>query len=417
MSHGKRSKSIWHRSDKSKSETKKDESEKLFYRINKRTGRTETNLLEWERSWKNVKILKYPSRYGEELRSGVRNLGNGEEELAELQILPELDVAREFWRPTPEQVEILAGINPRVRKDAARDDMYFAWRAPRVEENARIKRLNEMTKTRLDLAVKDQRERKDTIGKIMGAVLEDMTKSSRERIEKFRRELEDEGDEGTRTLEEARERGDWLFIFEAARKTHIDNVGTDDGVLMFQRRDTEREYLAKMKHVSGDFNRWITKFEDQVETCETIGLELDEDAKIFYFMNNLNDEIFRESKAAFMNLSTRRLYPDNYEDIKQRMIDEYGQMMARKPQLVLKVIKGEDSKRREESSFKAGEEHKSSDKCRRQRCSAAEACCSKLRPMLGGRGHAADVRPWCRSSMHYAAGRSRGRCAAAGVPQ
>ena len=63
-----------------------------------------------------------------------------------------------------------------------------------------------------------------------------------------------------------------------------------------------------------------------------------------------------------MNLSTRRLYPDNYEDIKQRMIDEYGQMMARKPQLVLKVIKGEDSKRREESSFKAGEEHKGSDK-------------------------------------------------------
>ena len=210
MSHGQRSKSIWHRSDKQKSETKKDESEKLFYRINKRTGRTETNLLEWERSWKNVKILKYPSRYGEELRSGVRNHGNGEEELAELQILPELDVAREFWRPTPEQVEILAGINPRVRKDAARDDMYFAWRAPRVEENARIKRLNEMTKTRLDLAIKDQRERKDTIGKIMGAVLEDMTKSSRERIEKFRRELEDEDDEGTRTLEEARERGDWL---------------------------------------------------------------------------------------------------------------------------------------------------------------------------------------------------------------
>ena len=158
MSEGKRSRSIWHRSDKPKGETKKDESEKLFYRINRRTGRTETNILEWERSWKNVKILKYPSRYGEELRSGVRNLGNGGEELAALQILPELDVAREFWRPTAEQVEILAGIAQRARKDAMRDDMYFAWRAPRVEENARIKRLNEMTKTRLDLEVKDQRE-------------------------------------------------------------------------------------------------------------------------------------------------------------------------------------------------------------------------------------------------------------------
>ena len=43
MSQGQRSKSIWHRSDKSKSETKKDESEKLFYCINQRTGRTDTH--------------------------------------------------------------------------------------------------------------------------------------------------------------------------------------------------------------------------------------------------------------------------------------------------------------------------------------------------------------------------------------
>ena len=63
-----------------------------------------------------------------------------------------------------------------------------------------------------------------------------------------------------------------------------------------------------------------------------------------------------------MNLSTRALYHNNYGDIKQRMIDEYGQMMARKPPLVLKVIKGEETRRREESSFKAEEEHKSSDK-------------------------------------------------------
>ena len=71
-----------------------------------------------------------------------------------------------------------------------------------------------------------------------------------------------------------------------------------------------------MKHVSGYFNRWITMFEDQVETCAANGLELEEDAKIFHFMNNLNDTIFRESKATFMNLSTRALYPNNYEDIK-----------------------------------------------------------------------------------------------------
>ena len=32
----------------------------MYYRINRKTDRIENNLLEWERSWKNVKILKYP---------------------------------------------------------------------------------------------------------------------------------------------------------------------------------------------------------------------------------------------------------------------------------------------------------------------------------------------------------------------
>ena len=111
-----------------------------------------------------------------------------------------------------------------------------------------------------------------------------------------------------------------------------------------------------MKHISGDFNRWITRFEDQMETCETIGVELSEEAKMFYFMNNLNDSIFGDVKSNYMDLSTRALFPDTYEEIKQRVIAEYGQITSRKPQTVLKVIRGDDAKRYGESSFKAEEE-------------------------------------------------------------
>ena len=52
-----------------------------------------------------------------------------------------------------------------------------------------------------------------------------------------------------------------------------------------------------MKHTYGDFNKWITLFEDQITTCETVGVELSEEAKILYFMSNLNDSIFGEVKA------------------------------------------------------------------------------------------------------------------------
>ena len=72
-------------------------------------------------------------------------------------------------------------------------------------------------------------------------------------------------------------------------------------------------------------------------------------------MNNLNDLIFKDVKNDFMNQRTRSLFPDTYEEIKQKMIDEYGQIMTRKPQLVFKVIRGEDTRKGAEASFKAEE--------------------------------------------------------------
>ena len=72
MSDPRKGKSIWKRFDKPRGEAKVESDGKLFYRIDKKTGRTVTNLLEWERSWKNVKILKYPTRFANELRLGVR---------------------------------------------------------------------------------------------------------------------------------------------------------------------------------------------------------------------------------------------------------------------------------------------------------------------------------------------------------
>ena len=55
------SKSIW---------KKREEGDKLFHRINRKTGRIETHSLEWERSWRNIKILKFPARFANELRAG-----------------------------------------------------------------------------------------------------------------------------------------------------------------------------------------------------------------------------------------------------------------------------------------------------------------------------------------------------------
>ena len=85
-------------------------------------------------------------------------------------------------------------------------------------------------------------------------------------------------------------------------------------------------------------------------------MELSEEAKILYFMNNLNDSIFGDVESNFMDISTRALFPQTYEELKQRMIAEYSQLMTRKPHVVMKIIRGEDTRRFGEASFKAEEE-------------------------------------------------------------
>ena len=47
-------------------------------------------------------------------------------------------------------------------------------------------------------------------------------------------------------------------MFEAVRAIHLDAGAEDDLVILLEKRKQEEDYLSRLKHVSGDFNRWIT---------------------------------------------------------------------------------------------------------------------------------------------------------------
>ena len=119
---------------------------KLFYRIDKKTGRTVTNLLEWERSWKNVKILKYPTRFANELRLGVRENPTVQQILTSNVMLPEVDTTREYWTQTVEQNIQLATIEDQAIRATISNTMFLEWRQANLAENARRKALNEVSK-------------------------------------------------------------------------------------------------------------------------------------------------------------------------------------------------------------------------------------------------------------------------------
>ena len=57
-----------------------------------------------------MKILKYPTCYASELRSGVRAQYTVEQVLAANPMLPDVDTVREFWIPTEEEAAELANI-------------------------------------------------------------------------------------------------------------------------------------------------------------------------------------------------------------------------------------------------------------------------------------------------------------------
>ena len=116
MSDSRKGKSIWKRYEKPRGEARVENDGELYYRINRKTGRIETNLLEWERSWKNVKILKYPTRFANELRLGVRDNYTLEQILEANVMLPGVDTAREYWTPTPEQNAELIRPRGKTRK-------------------------------------------------------------------------------------------------------------------------------------------------------------------------------------------------------------------------------------------------------------------------------------------------------------
>ena len=110
---------------------KREDNDQLYYRINRKTGSVETNILERERSWKNVKILQFPARYAEKLRSGQKGLYTVEQILARNVMLPDVDTDRECWTPTPEQATELASLSARA-KENKESEFYLPWRSRRL---------------------------------------------------------------------------------------------------------------------------------------------------------------------------------------------------------------------------------------------------------------------------------------------
>ena len=85
----------------------------LYYRVG-RNG-TETNFLDWFRSWKDYKITEFAAEYRKTLRAFERKEYNMQPELDQYQNEPLLPISKDYWVPSALEIAMLTAEPDEIR--------------------------------------------------------------------------------------------------------------------------------------------------------------------------------------------------------------------------------------------------------------------------------------------------------------
>jgi hypothetical protein len=293
----------------------------LYYKVGK--DGVVTNLQPWLCRWKETKINEFDVSFQEALRTYQREQYNLEDELKQLEYIPLVMVSKDFWVPTANQITELAAQPDLTLRRYMECRMMVDWAEVQAKTNAEIKAKNDTIKKQRDeiVAKGNETARKNVITGLMGKVLADMTVESQRMVQNWKRmEAKDPYDPQSvlmaDNMEEAYQKYDWLFVFEAAMVTHLHADSSVDGTAILERQELAQEKLKSTKHEGGSLQAWLQRFDDAVEECETMGAMITDETKPIYLMRNLNEKIFEQTLVFWRGVLTRKTFPDTYEALK-----------------------------------------------------------------------------------------------------
>jgi hypothetical protein len=289
--------------------------------------------------------------------------------LQQLQYQPLLVISKEFWVPTAEQMTELDRETNATRRGYLERRMMAEWAEEQAAQNAEIQANNDAVKKQRDEIIMKGNDmaRRNTITKLMGQVMGDMMAESRRMIMKWSRtEPKDPKDRTSAlmadTIDQAYQKYDWLFVFEAAMVTHLHADCTVDAMAILERQEIAINKLKTMKHEYGSLQTWLQRFDDAIEECKTLGATLTDDMQRTYLMHNLNEKIFEQTLVLWRGVLTRTNFPQTNDGLKAYITNEYSSQMTQTDRA--KVIYGVISahqKKRPELSLQTDEKDK--DKC------------------------------------------------------
>jgi len=334
----------------------------LYYKVGKEG--VVTNYQAWLRGWREHKITEFDVFFQEGLRELKRKEFDLEEELQGLEYQPMVTISKEFWVPTSEELRELDAETNDIRRNYKERRMMAEWAEEQAKINAAIKATNDTIKKQCDEIITrgNDSTQKNTITKLMGQVMADMTPESRRMVMKWTcSKIKDPTDPESvlkaDNIEEAYAKYDWLYVFKAAMVTHLHADCTVDDTTILEHQEKAIAKLKNLKHEQGSIQVWLQKFDDAIKECETMGANVTDEMKRIYLMKNVNEKIFEQTLVLLRGVLTRKSFPDKYDSLKAYIMNEYSSQMTQTEhaKVIYNVI---STKRKTEPVLNANKEGK-----------------------------------------------------------
>ncbi len=142
--------------------------------------------------------------------------------------------------------------------------MMAEWAERQAKINATIKAANDTIKKHCDeiIARGNKATCKNTIAKLMGQIMADMTSKFRQMVMKWVQNEEKDPSNPKNvlkagTIEEAYQKYDWLFILRVATVTHLYADCTINEMTILEQQEKAITKLKNMKHEQGSIQVWL----------------------------------------------------------------------------------------------------------------------------------------------------------------
>ena len=297
----------------------------------------EHNAIEWVENWRYTKLGTYSE---EAAQMGINMRFAPFDPVAEAAKYPlaeELEVSREDFILSEEQIAELAAIPAReaVRRDNRKAELYRAWVAPRKARNIEIRSANLQNAESLKRIPRLSQKFKDMNAKIFQEMEADMNEAARDIIRRtvVTRHLPAAGapqggggeaaaaaaeQQQTLSYEEARSSWDFIWILEAAIHGLIKKgADEDDPHEVFIRKKEFKKKIEDFKQGSLEWGAYVRAMKRLWEHGSHLGLNLDETERVAILMGNVSPDIFRHQIAMFGDPVQRLSMPHfkSYDDL------------------------------------------------------------------------------------------------------